>query len=317
MHLIKDTDTLQKYVRINTDVLKESFLPYEREAREIYLRPYLGEDLLKDLLGLADETPSYPEWADTDEKKKLLTECLALARASHARFMLHQAAPHLDLHLSEMGFVVTHNTQQSPASAERVRKATEAFLEQGYANLEILLRFLDKNNGEIDSYKDSPAYLRATRNLVNSCELFDSIVNIEGSRLRFLSWQPVMDHIETMHVEPLISLELTDELRRQQREKAVSPANKALLIFLHRAIVHLTMAEAPEVAHLKPMDVDKERHKDYGRNYLARVKQLLDAKPDDYPEYKTSSSYVVKRQYESFQNTSDSPTFVFGQPSTT
>ena len=334
-HLIPDTQTLQLFVRVNISVLKNSFLPYELDAQQKYLLPYLGKDLLDQLLNYVHDNDSFPGWADDEDKKTIFKEVLRLSRNSLAKFTLYLAAPHMDLHLSEMGFVVTDATGSTPASAERVRKLVEAYLSQGYDNLETLLRYLEKEHQKIASYKDSEAFVLANGNLINSAEKFDRIVSIGGSRRMFISLKPEMDNIERLVIEPVISPQMADILRDQIRNNNLSDDNKKLLDLLQRSLAHLVMAEVltPDTfsdVKAKPAKASgsryqsdddafferKERLKGVGNNYLAWVKRLLEQTPDKYPEYKESEQFVEKRTYSTYDNSKedDNRIFVFGQP---
>jgi hypothetical protein len=302
MRLIKTIEDLQKYVRVNISVMEKSFTPYANDAAEKYLRRYLGQDLLDELIEFIDDE-EYPGWADDDDKKKIFDKVLSLAQNALAKFTCHLAAPAFDLHLTEMGFVVQQNQTSSPASAERVKKMVESLEAQGWDNMETLLRYLEKHHATITSYKDSDAFVLSTRNLINSAETFDRFVNIEASRLKFIKLRPAMDDVELIHIEPVISVALADELRTQLREANLTDDNKKLLALLQRAIANLVAAR----------EMKREKAEFYGNHYLAEAKKLLDKDPDKYPLYKESEQYVAdKTGYALYENTEESKTFTFG-----
>lgn len=334
-HLIPDTKTLQLFVRVNISVLKNSFLPFELDAQQKYLLPYLGKDLHEELLAYVKDQVSYPSWATTNEIKSIFNEVLRLSRNALSKFTLQLAAPHMDLHLSEMGFVVTDATGSSPASAERVRKLVEAYDTQGYDNLETLLRYLEKNHQHIDSYKESEAFVLANANLINSAETFNRIVFIGGSRRRFISLKPEMDNIERLVIEPVISIAMADKLRGEIRNNNLTADNKKLLDLLQRALAHLVIADditiddvpgavtrkrsggSPSKSDEQALFDRKQLLRGSGNNYLAWVKRLLEKDPDKYPEYKSSEQFVETRTYSSYDNSSDTEDktiFIFGQP---
>ena len=337
-HLIGSTDDLQKFTRINMSVVKESFLPYETDAREKYLIKYLGDDLHLELIEYynSENKDAFPSWASDQEGKTIFKQVLFLAQNALAKFTLYLAAPHLDLQLSELGFVVTGMSDNTaPASAERVKNAVQAYLHQGYDNLETLLRFLEKHHHVIASYKDSEAFVLSNRNFINSAEQFDRIVPIAGSRMRFIELKAEMDNIEKFFIEPVISTELSDRIKEQIRGNTLSPPNKTLLDLIRRAVANLVIAETlsgtsipryrisggritEEKSQGDPSAIfeTKERLSGYGKNYLAWIKRTLDKDPDAYPEYKQSAQYVELRSYSGYENTDDpeNSLFIFGQP---
>ena len=301
--LIKTIQDLQKYVRVNISIMEKSFSPYANDAAEKYLRRYLGQTLLDELEVFVKTPNSYPSWADTAENKKIFDKVLALSQNTLAKFTCFLAAPAFDLSLTEMGFVVQQNQTTTPASAERVKKLVESLESQGWDNMETLLRYLEKHHAIITSYKDSDAFVLATRNLINSAEVFDRYVNIEASRLKFIKLRPSMDDVELIHIEPVISVALADELRKQQREASLTGDNKKLLTILQRSIANLVGAR----------EMKREGAGRYGEHYLAEARKLLDKDPDKYPLYKESDQYVAtKTGYAYHENTEEAKTFAFG-----
>lgn len=330
MHLLKTTQDIQRFVRINLSVMRESFLPYEVDARNKFLVPYLGSELHDELLNLYNQS-EYPGWATTQAKQGILDKVLYFAQNALAKFTMYLAAPHMDLHLSEMGFVVTHSQNAAPASAQRVENARNAFLEGGYDNLETLLRFLESKHAAIDSYKDSEAFVLEFSNLINSAGEFDSIVPISKSRLNFIALRSELQDIKNLVIEPAISPELFAQLVDQKRSLSLCPDNKKLLALLQKAMAYMalanTMDESNALSHLSPMltsnkkDVfsratlkqAKERLLGYGRNYLAGAKKLLDKYPEKYPLYKNSEQFAQSDRSRPYEN-QEGKVFIFGQP---
>jgi hypothetical protein len=332
-HLLGKTEDIQRFVRINISVLRESFLPYEADARQKFIIQYTGIDLHDELLDLYNDKV-YPLWADSPVKEGILDKLLHHCQNALAMFTIYQAAPHMDLHLSEMGFVVTHSQNAAPASAQRVKAAVDAALSQGYDRLETMLRFLEKYHSHIPSYKDSEARVLETSNIINSATEFDQIVPISKSRLRFIALKPEMRNIKKLVLEPLIGSELFSQLVEEKNSLSLSPENLKLLKMLQPALAYMavanTMDESNAHIHLSPMlsgNTAKalppntvlsaiDRFRDYGRNYLSGALKLLQLHPDNYPAYKNSKQYVDNQKNKPFENT-DSPVFIFGQPSFT
>jgi len=341
-HIIQQTEQLQKYVRINVSVLRQSFLPFEFDAQEKFLLPYLGDSLLFELRTLENEN-NYPEWADTPEKKQVLGQLLEKCKRSLAKFTIYLATPHMDLHLSEMGFVVTHTSNSAPASAHRVQAARDALLSSGYDSLEIMLRHLEAHHHKIDSYKNSEAFLFSFSSLISSADEFNSFLPIGRSRLHFASLKGEMANLTDMVIAPIASKELIDELIQGKQKQTLSEHSKKALFLMQKAIAHLTAANTltPRSAaiYLNPsahspqafsdlssggtrdhqpvneliLRQTKDRLNAVGQAHLAALKKLLQNNPDKFPAYKNSKAFSEADKTKSFENT-DSPLFVFGQP---
>jgi hypothetical protein len=303
MPLFSTTAEFQQYINVVGTLNIESLKPYEQDSREKYLRPYLGTTLLKEIVDFQTDN-TVPVWADMDEDEvsDAITNLLPYVLSPLAAFMVYEAAPALDVKVTESGFAVISNTSLSPASAERVKNFRAQMEQTGFGRIETLLRFLEQYQYNYPGWAASEAYSQSTRNFINTTELFDSIVNIEQSRLRFMRMRPTMDNVEILQVEPVISKDLADMIRDQVRTSELTEENEALLIPLRRAVAYLTAG----------IDMDP-KYTQTGIAFLSEVKKILDAAPEDYPEYMASDCYdSTKTSYAAYENSEDSTVFQFG-----
>jgi len=303
MGLITTTTELQKYINVVNTVKVESLLPFVNDAQDKYLRPHLGTTLLAELDAFTNEG-TIPVWADMDEDdvEAALIALQPYAINPLAAFAMFEGAPSLDVKITESGFAVISNNNLTPASAERVKNFRIQMEQTGWNRIETLLRFLETNQANYPGWVDSEAYTQSTRNLINTAELFDSIVSIEASRLRFTRMRPTMDNVEMLQIEPVISKELADVLRTEIRENNISAVNARLLIPLRRAVAYLTAG----------IEMDA-KYTATGVAFLSEAKKILDADPDDYPEYLASDCYdSTKTSYAAYENEETNKNFVFG-----
>ena len=331
-HLINTTEDLQRFVRINISVLEKSFLPYEALARKKHLIPYIGQELHDELLTLYYDQ-IYPQWAETEELKRTLDKILAGAQSCLANFTLYMATPHMDIHLSSMGFVVQHNDSTTPASAQRVQAAQDSFLSLGYDSMELLLELLEASAQKIPSYKNIEAHVLAHEHFINSAKDFDRILSIGKSRLRFISLKKEMTNIEKLSVEPIISSNLAHSIKEQLRQGTLTPENKRIAEIIKRACAYLAVANTltlenvldyiqPHQRHSRSttdaltavLNNTRERMLAYGKAYLGAVRKILKDHPQDYPLYMDSPVYDPDPKMSSFENNEDNRFFVFGQP---
>lgn len=324
MYIIPNTEQLAQNVRVNQAVLQQSWQPYEKDAATIYLQPYLGNNLIAELSNYSGKT-TYPSWADTDPKKETFNQLHALVVNALSRFTMYLLSPHIDLTLTEMGFVVQHNNNTTPASAQRVQNAREAFLNLGYSTLEEILQLLEKNQNTITSYTNAPTKVNATGFVRNTIH-YNQVVFIKNSRLRFIELKPAIQNIEKLYIEPIISTELYNDINTQISNQNISEPDAKLLDACRRAIVFRVAAEEikndlqsikqNQVAEANNVNADRgQQYLTYSANYISLVKQLLDSNPDNYPLYKNSSAYVETRTTPPFNNQDDdneNAFFLFG-----
>lgn len=124
MELIKDIDTLRRYVKINGATHWDTIGSFVIDAQEKYITPYFGEALLE---AIATE--------DTDELRSRILRALG-------PFSLALATHELSINFGEAGHTVTRTTTLAPASDAKIKNATDSLLERGWHNLDRAIRYL-------------------------------------------------------------------------------------------------------------------------------------------------------------------------------
>jgi len=304
MSIIDTTATLQKYLPVTGTFKIENVLPFVDDAQTKYMRRYLGADLLKELNDFVSEA-TIPAWTDLEEDdvQAALAALLPYAQSAVTAFAFYLATPSLDVKITDSGFaVISNNSTLVPASAERVRQFRTSIEETGFSRVESLLQFLETNKADYPTWVSSPACTLSTRNLVNSTEEFDLILDIAQSRLTFQKLRPELDNVEVLQIEPVISADYADVLREEIRTDSVSDDNEKVLKPLRKAVVYLTAGVAIDA-----------KYTPRGTQFLAEVKKILDASPDVYTDYSGSACYdATKTSYTNFENLEENQTFVFG-----
>lgn len=293
--LIKDNATFKLHARIATSFKDASFLPFVVDAQSKYIRRYLGDTLLN---ALDDYYNTTPQTADT-----ALDALLPFVQNAIAKFTLAIGGPSFDILLTESGFAVTSNTNLAPASKERVQNFINSMIQLGYDEIEVMLRFLETNKSDYSSWVQSSAYTEFTENFISKADDFDKIIRIDNSRLKFMELKPLMDMVEMLRIEPVISVELATEIKQEIVDDAVSVENKKILKNLKWAIAHFTYFEYTK----------NKRNEELGNSYLAEVKKVIDTTPDFYPLYRDSPCYDdTKTSYNNYENTENSSIFNMG-----
>ena len=299
--MFKTTEEIQKYLNVVGTLDIDTIKPFVKDAEYKYLRLFLGQSLLK-------EFQDYTVQAEQTDLK--LNALLPLVQNALAAFAFYLAVPSLDIKITDSGFAVVSTNTLAPASAERVKNFRAAVELMGYDRIETMLRFLEENQTDYPTWKDSEAYTQSTRNLINKAEDFYKLIGLEQSTLQFMRMRPQMDNVEMLQIEPVISKALADVLRAYLRGTTIDvnsatstiAAIQALLIPVRRAVTYLVAGK----------EID-EKYTPTGLQFLAEVRKLIDAIPANYPEYVASSCYdSTKTSYSSFENTTESQTFVFG-----
>lgn len=304
MAIIDTTVKLKKYLPIASTFSVDNVLPFVEDAQEKFMLRYLGPTFLAELNAFV-VAGTVPVWTGISSAlvTSYITKFLPYAQNAVTAFAFYLATPVLDVKITDSGFaVISNNSTLVPASAERVKKFRESIEETGYARVETMLRYLEENKASYPTWASSDACTLAIRNLVNSTEVFDKILNINQSRLTFQKLRPELDNVEVLQIEPVISTDFADELREQVAADEVTADNTPVLTMLRKAVVYLTAGIAIDAKYTAR-----------GNQFLAEAKKILDASPDTYPLYRDSDCYDdTKTSYSAFENLEENQTFVFG-----
>lgn len=292
--LIKDLTTLQKYVKVSSAFKVDSFKPFIVDAQIKYLSPHLGDTLLEAL----------DTWynAATPQTNAAYTALLPYVQAAVAKFTLAVGAPSNDTVLTESGFAVIMNQNLAPASTARVQSFVDSMLNLGWNEVEQMLRFLEKNKANYSSWTSSSAYTEFTGSFITTAVEFDKIIRIDQSRLKFMQLKPIMDDVELLRIEPVISKAMADDIKAKVITGILGTYSN-ILPMIKRAVANFTFFA----------DTKDKKYEELGDAYLSEVKLVIDATPTDYPLYAASTNYDAdKTSYKSFENKEDNKFFVMG-----
>lgn len=294
-NIITKIEQVKDFIPVSSTTNFNNISPFLDDAIEKYLLPFLGQDLID----LIDTTE--PD----EERLTKINELLKYVRKPLGRFALLMGVDQLDLKFTDSGFVVMHNQNLTPASPERVKKYRESLEQSAWDGIESLLRHLEKNAEDFDEWEESEAHPTNWKTFIRSANEFQKFVDIKHSRVTFFKWRTTIENIELLKVEPAISKAQADLIREEIADEDISPEVELILPYIKRAIANFTAAEM--------MPDNALRFDNLGNHYLTKAIQVMDAAPDDYPDYISSTSYNAdKTTYNTFENLEDNTLFVFG-----
>ena len=293
MALIKTVAEVKKYFTLDGTFAFESLIPY-LELAEDEVKKMLGKPLY--LLLHAYYNGDNP---DADAK---LDALLPYCQRPIVYFAFLKGLDKLNVNIGNNGIGIISNQNLAPASKDRVENLRSSITEGAFDSLEYLLEFLEEKVEDYDTWKTSDAYTYQHQFLISSARKFDELYKINRSRLTFLNWMPAMADVEFLQINPVVSKELMDELKKQIKDGDLTDDNKVVLPLIQKALAYLTASKFN----------NKESFSD-GEMYLMTVKTILDLSPDKYETYKDSTSYVSDLEnYQAYENDPDSGFVCFG-----
>lgn len=251
------------------------------------VEPYIGssELRLKNRLLGADlyDLVAADSFADADLQKL----CISVI-ANHAFW---DAAPFLDLVLTNSGFAVISATNKVPASKERVERLREQCLARRDSDEELLIEYLEQHTDYHDEWKGSPAYSVMTDCLIRTATELQQYGNWEGSRRDFLKLRPKLIHETMTRLEPVFSKEYLEELLEKQRDADVTDGDLKVITLLKYALGCLVNGNTEAAEKI-----------------AADALRYIDANPSLFATYFVSAEYLA-RSSAGFINEPESPIF--------
>lgn len=288
-------ENAKNHLKLTTTLTEANFTPFIADAIEKYLRPFLGDTLIDLLWSLSDGTIA-------DENKERIKALMDNVEAPLTRFTFLLASPSLDINIGQQGFTTAGSTSMVPASEARVKRFVESIEQLGWDGIETLLRFIFANKSNYAEWTSSDAYKSFSRGFIRSAERFHKYVDIDGSYLKFYRFRQAMELVETLHIEPLLGTALTEALKAEDIAGTNTDANRVKAIDLTcRAIALLTAAEQIGESYRVPA----------GHIYNM-LRDHLNAHPESFTELFPDITAVKRAPYPLYENTEDSPLFVFG-----
>lgn len=258
---------------LNLSVDNNRLVSFFRRAQAWLVSHIIGEDI-EELLEI-----DIPD-GDTDDHKDLrkLCQCVIAERA------LLEAAPEMDMQLTEAGFAVQQNSNFVPASAQRVDRLLAKMPERIAADVDALVRFLMKHSTADEPYDDwrgTDQFKYLTAVFITTCEEYTALCNgLPNGK------KTAMDFDEFYNIIPLMARELREMadyyVSRAEIDRLVELYRDNELLDIHRkAIVNL------KDAAMAALRYDMKR----ARNSAILARDVMMSDPDSFPAFKASPAY--------------------------
>lgn len=224
--IISTIEQLSKVVKINKSTPYAVFEPFIASATDIYLKRYLGAELIQKL----------QEESVADAYKDVLD----LVRKSLGPMALWIGNAELSVRVGDSGFTVEKKTDSLlPASDTKIAKVEESLERRAFQYLDMVLEYLEQHAGDIAEWSESPYNAGYIRSAKEFQEL--GLVDIGYSRLAFENLRPLMGMVTERYVIEYIGEELNSALLQDMAEHTEDPQKK--LISVIRKFVACKTAE--------------------------------------------------------------------------
>lgn len=249
------------------------------ESAEIWIKTHvIGKDLYN---AINDDASSVDN--DTD-----LTRLVQNVICNHAMW---DAAPFLDLQLTQQGFAVIMNSNSAPASKERVDRLRLQCITRRDQEIEYLIDYLEDNDTYHTLWKTSSAYTILSDCLIRTARELEQYANWKGSREEFLKLKPDIILYTVTKLNRVFSKDYIDELIEKQRDDDETTDDLVVLSMLKQSLGALLTGQ-----------------KEAAGKVAADALRYIDENINSFATYAASREYAA-RNAERYANEAESTIF--------
>ena len=293
---------LKKYVSVNSDIELESIEGKVFDAARKYITDWLGSVTYNNLV------TAYAAASLTTEQAALLP----YVQRALANFSLFEYTAVGSIQFQETGIMRIETENDKTAYKYQINELKKSLIETGFDSLELMLEFLEENEGDYSDWVSSDGYTMNKEFFINSSKDFKKAYYIFKGRYTFDILRNLMDDLECFSILPCIGQPYFDELKSEILAKSVTTENKIALKIIQKAVAHFTINEGvkrdwvvltPEGVQVRsllgdqsllskpnastnPVHKKLEQSSEMGNRHLSKLKELLVGNTD-YPTFNT------------------------------
>lgn len=212
----------------------------------------------------------------------------------------YSAIPFVDLIQTPNGFAVVNNSNQAPASKERVERLLEQVEKEISENTDYILSAVIENTELIALWKLVPTFLKQTNSLFITGAEFANAVGFlfENQRKEFFYAKPHLLSWESTIIRQVIGTNLHKQIIEQRRSASITEANKKIMQMCYALLAHLWITRGQD-------DIQVEKAT---RQIKDSIIRYLNENKADYLAYTSSAEYIA-REAPVYENKASDSTF--------
>jgi len=285
--MILTPDVFKKYLPLSSISDISKYEVFETKALFRYLPKYLGVELTEDVFNYATVSP-----AGLSEKIETLIKAMEPVLAN---LTILESIPQFNLVATGSGFGVVNNQNQAPASMDRVKDLKDACIQSANDGLERMLAFLEQKKD------DYPKWNKSCLNegsLIANATQYDAIIDIDGSRRRFVGLKRHIKLAEDIIFASMLSDEFMTTLKSGNDAK-VKPTIQQALAYYAEIQYQTSLDPQSNVSQLMSKHM----------LLLSKAMSYLKSHLSDYPDFAT---YAYEAPYDNATDGEESGFFIGG-----
>lgn len=226
--IVKDIDTVKKYIPVNSSLDYATLLPHIRQAERKFIKPLIG-------------AAQYVVFETTPTDETIL-EAYNLCQEAISSLAMYLALPTLAVQITAAGIFAASNSeaqQSTPAQFKELQRSTK---KQGLETVDAMLQVMEETPGKFAEWTADDSYKSFANFLVTNTATFNKHYYIFNSRQTFVALRPEMAIAEKQFIEAAVQKALLVELKKTQTVDERKEAKE----LLQQAVVCFTISKVVE-----------------------------------------------------------------------
>lgn len=245
-----DAEEFKKYLPANVQFGFDSINPALVNVEEIYIKKLLSKPLFEKLAAFYAERISEASTSGSgsvsgsgsgsvlegvsDEKMSTL---LSLVQSCALKLAYWKEYPTLAVMITDSGAKAAVE-KDSRLFKYEYYDVMKKLKNDGFDQMDIVINYLLENIADFEDFKESVCYPNFAKSFVPTTELFDSIYNINGSRLVFLKLRQYISYVEDIELDLKIGTDFKNEIFGNVSEAKY----KQVIEWIQKFVVYLAVA---------------------------------------------------------------------------
>lgn len=233
-------EELKKFLPVSVNFNIKNLLPTLAAAENKYIIPVIGT-------GLFNQIAEYYAAATHDNTVK--DKLLDLLQSAVANLAYADGYYAISMKLDDSGATTPQGRDHRPYRYQE-DNLRQSLRQQGYEAIDMALEHCEKNIEQLDEYANSPWYKESRRHIIRSTAEFNSIFNINNSRLVFIRMSSWCATAEELNLHHRIGRELTEAIIKDRDNEKYKP----FIEDLKKYLVYTAVADCVEELKISPTD---------------------------------------------------------------
>lgn len=245
-----DAEEFKKYLPANVQFSFDSINPALVNVEEIYIKKLLSKPLFNKLAdfykasiseastsGSGSESSSASGSGSGSVDTTKMSELLELVQSCTIKLAFWKEYPTLSVMITDSGAKAAAD-KESRLFKYEYSDILKKIKNDGFDQMDIVISYLLDNITDFEEFKTSVCYPNFAKSFVPTTEKFDSIYNINGSRLVFLKLRQYVQYVEDIELDFKIGTEFKNEILSHLSEEKY----KTVIDLIQKFVVYLAVS---------------------------------------------------------------------------